>query len=120
MFTLVVKSAGLFFIKGEMFFLTSSSSVLPQWAGTAVTRQTPVRELTSSNSGRELAVLSLFVGLLSLSRLILGQRQSCNWSLIKHHTIQVYVGVNVWLHAFLTSALDGGEWSASRPGHFPP
>jgi len=22
------------------------------------------------------------------------------------------------LHAFLTSALDGGEWSASRPGHF--
>jgi hypothetical protein len=22
------------------------------------------------------------------------------------------------LHAFLTSAQDGGEWSASRPGHF--
>jgi hypothetical protein len=24
------------------------------------------------------------------------------------------------LHAFLASALDGGEWSASRPGHFTP
>jgi hypothetical protein len=23
-------------------------------------------------------------------------------------------------HAFLTSALDGGEWSASRPGRFTP
>jgi hypothetical protein len=26
--------------------------------------------------------------------------------------------VEVYLHAFLTSALDGGEWSASRPGCF--
>jgi hypothetical protein len=26
--------------------------------------------------------------------------------------------VEVQLHAFLTSALDGGEWSASRPGRF--
>jgi len=28
-------------------------------------------------------------------------------------------GVEVWLHAFLTSAL-GGEWSASRPGRLTP
>jgi hypothetical protein len=26
----------------------------------------------------------------------------------------------IHLHEFLTSALDGGEWSASRPGHFTP
>jgi hypothetical protein len=26
----------------------------------------------------------------------------------------------VQLHAFLTSAVDGGEWSASRPGRFIP
>jgi len=26
--------------------------------------------------------------------------------------------VDVYLHAFLISALDGGEWSASRPGSF--
>jgi len=26
--------------------------------------------------------------------------------------------VKVWLHTFLTSALDGDEWSASHPGHF--
>jgi hypothetical protein len=27
-------------------------------------------------------------------------------------------GVDVYIHIFLTSALAGGEWSASRPGHF--
>ena len=26
--------------------------------------------------------------------------------------------VEVYLHSFLTSALDGGEWSVSRPGRF--
>jgi hypothetical protein len=26
--------------------------------------------------------------------------------------------VEVYFHAFLLSALDGGEWSASRPGRF--
>jgi len=31
-----------------------------------------------------------------------------------------YWGAEVWLHAFLTSALDVAEWSASRPGHFTP
>jgi hypothetical protein len=36
------------------------------------------------------------------------------------YAIKTYVRVEVQLHAFLTSALDGGEWSASRPGHFTP
>jgi hypothetical protein len=30
------------------------------------------------------------------------------------------LGVEVWLQAFLTSLLDGGEWSASRPSRFTP
>jgi hypothetical protein len=38
--------------------------------------------------------------------------------LTKHHTMKTYCGVEVQIHAFLTSALDGGEWSASQPGHF--
>jgi hypothetical protein len=29
-------------------------------------------------------------------------------------------GVDVWIHIFLTSALVGGEWSASRPCRFTP
>jgi len=29
-------------------------------------------------------------------------------------------GVEVYHHLFLTSELDGGEWSASRPGLFIP
>jgi hypothetical protein len=33
---------------------------------------------------------------------------------------RLYGGAEVWLHAFLTSALDGGEWSASRPYRFTP
>jgi hypothetical protein len=28
------------------------------------------------------------------------------------------MGVEVWLHAFSTSALDAGKWSASRPVRF--
>jgi hypothetical protein len=30
------------------------------------------------------------------------------------------VGVDVQLHAFLTSAQDGGGWSTSRPGRYTP
>jgi hypothetical protein len=40
--------------------------------------------------------------------------------LTMHHEMKTYWGVEVYLHAFLTSALDGGEWSASRPGRFTP
>jgi len=36
------------------------------------------------------------------------------------HAMKGCVGVEVQLHAFLTSALDGGEWSAPRPGRFTP
>jgi hypothetical protein len=41
-------------------------------------------------------------------------------SLTKYHAMNTYWGVEVYLRAFLTSALDGGEWSASRPGRFTP
>jgi hypothetical protein len=34
--------------------------------------------------------------------------------------MKAYGGVDVWIHVFLTSALVGGEWSASRPGRFIP
>jgi hypothetical protein len=32
--------------------------------------------------------------------------------------MKTYGGVYVQIHVFLTSALVGGEWSASRPGRF--
>jgi hypothetical protein len=34
--------------------------------------------------------------------------------------MKTYVGVDVQIHIFLTSALVGGEWSASRPCCFTP
>jgi hypothetical protein len=34
--------------------------------------------------------------------------------------MKAYGGVDVQLHIFLTSALAGDEWSASRPGRFTP
>jgi hypothetical protein len=40
--------------------------------------------------------------------------------LTKHHAMKTFWGVEVWLHSFLTSAVDRGEWSASRLGRFTP
>jgi hypothetical protein len=37
---------------------------------------------------------------------------------IKHYAMKAYGGVDVEIHIFLTSALVGGEWSASRTGRF--
>jgi hypothetical protein len=34
--------------------------------------------------------------------------------------MKAYGVVDVQIHIFLTSALAGGEWSASRPGRFTP
>jgi hypothetical protein len=34
--------------------------------------------------------------------------------------MKAYGGVDVWIHIFLTSAVAGGEWSASRPGERAP
>jgi hypothetical protein len=34
--------------------------------------------------------------------------------------MKAYGVVDVWIHVFLTSALVGGEWSASRPCRFTP
>jgi hypothetical protein len=34
--------------------------------------------------------------------------------------MKVYVGVDVQIHVFLTSALVGSEWSVSRFGFLPP
>jgi len=38
--------------------------------------------------------------------------------LTKYRDMKTYWGVELYLHAFLTSALDGAEYSASRHGHF--
>jgi hypothetical protein len=38
----------------------------------------------------------------------------------KHYILKTYGRVDVLIHVFLTSALAGGEWPASRPCHFPP
>jgi hypothetical protein len=37
-----------------------------------------------------------------------------------NHAMKTYWGVEVYLYVFLTSPLDGSEWSASRPGRFTP
>jgi hypothetical protein len=34
--------------------------------------------------------------------------------------MKAYREVDIWIHVFLTSALVGGEWSASGPGRFTP
>ena len=36
------------------------------------------------------------------------------------HAMKAYRGKKLQLHSFLTSTLDAGEWSTSRPGHITP
>jgi hypothetical protein len=40
--------------------------------------------------------------------------------LTKYHSMNTRWGLEVWLHAFLTSTLYRGEWSASSPSHLTP
>jgi hypothetical protein len=39
---------------------------------------------------------------------------------MNHDAMKAYGGAHVYIHIFLTSALVGGEWSPSRPGHLTP
>jgi hypothetical protein len=47
-------------------------------------------------------------------------RWSCPCALIKHYAMKTYGRVGVEIQVFLTFALAGREWSASRPGRFIP
>jgi len=47
-------------------------------------------------------------------------QQKPGFGIIKHYTTKTCVGMQVWLHAFVTSTLDGGEWSFSRSCRFTP
>jgi hypothetical protein len=40
--------------------------------------------------------------------------------MIRHHTMNMYCGVEIQFHAFLTSTLYGAEWLASRPSRIKP
>jgi len=40
--------------------------------------------------------------------------------LTEHQAMKAYWGSGGTAQAFLNSALDGGEWSASHPNHFTP
>jgi hypothetical protein len=42
------------------------------------------------------------------------------WASTEHYAMKAYWGSEGKLHTFLTSALDGGEWSASHTGCFTP
>jgi hypothetical protein len=47
-------------------------------------------------------------------------KEKVNYKVLPVYAMKGYGRVEVQVHAFLTSTLDGGEWSASRPGDFTP
>jgi hypothetical protein len=44
------------------------------------------------------------------------QKEISSLSLINHHVMKTYTGVEIYLDAFLTSPQDGSEWSTSGSG----
>jgi hypothetical protein len=60
------------------------------------------------------------LGSVTRGTMLVRETVSCPRNLTKHHIAQTYGEVEVQLHAVLISALDRGEWSASRQDHFPP
>jgi hypothetical protein len=62
-----------------------------------------------------------FLSLLSLDENVkVKAKVKLSLCLNKHHAMKTYWGVEVKLHAFLTLAPHGDEWSASFPGSFTP
>jgi hypothetical protein len=49
-----------------------------------------------------------------------GKKGKLSLYLSKHYAMKAYRGMDVYTHVFLTSALVGCEWSASRPSRFTP
>jgi len=47
-------------------------------------------------------------------------KSHCGYFLTEHYAMKRIGGVDVYATYSLTSTLDGGEWSASRPGRFVP
>jgi hypothetical protein len=80
---------------------------------------------TSSRRGAKLKqcanIRKLKTGNSTDCKLIKGKvKVNLSLCLTKHHAVKTYWEVEVYIHTFLTSSLDGGEWSASRPGRFTP
>jgi hypothetical protein len=70
---------------------------------------------TTRNTGSAWAYTARQVNLLSMAEV----KVKLSLCSTKHHAMKTYWGVEVH-HALLTSALGGGEWSASRPSRFAP
>lgn len=47
-----------------------------------------------------------------------GKKVQLSLCAVEHHAMKMYFRVKVRLHGFLTMAINGGEWSASRPDCF--
>jgi hypothetical protein len=56
--------------------------------------------------------------ILRVSSIRLRQRIKLFLCLTKHYAMETYGGVDVQIHKFLTSELDGSDWSVSRPVRF--
>jgi hypothetical protein len=94
----------------EYMELTFYSPNTPSWHGAQLKHRnnftlTFILHINSRGEARGIFHLCLKVKVMSLC-------------LTKHHAMKTYWEVEVY--AFLTLALDGDEWSASRPGRFTP
>jgi hypothetical protein len=71
-------------------------------------------------SVKKIMIMSLFKLLIIYEVEMVKLKVNLPCAQLRYHAINTYEEVEVQLHAFLTSVLDGGEWSASHPRRFTP
>jgi hypothetical protein len=89
------------------------------WCASQAT-PTPTPTITCSNPiNLQIAACEKWARVLYKAYLFHKVEQKVKLSLRLHYAMKTYSGGGI-APPFLTSALDGGEWSASRPGRFTP
>lgn len=87
---------------------------------TILSYHTPCNFLLHSWSMKRFVVMSIYSMLHNYLFITIIPHIGMQSKVVPMHAMQAHGGIGIWLHLFLTSELNGGEWSAPRHNHFTP